>query len=322
MIPDNNRNVTVIIVTYRRTKLLLNAVTSALNGECVKNVIIVDNNSESEKELPALIAAFQGMGRKAGLFRGINTTVWQLGNVLIHHLSEKQNRGGAGGFETGAAYSLDVLGDRFTIFMDDDAQFKHRSIDCLIEFALRTPAAFWAPLVYNAPSSEYELGQHKVSLDPCSLHEDHPTTEDIGGESVPLVANGFVGVMVETGHLARVGGVFAEYFILYDDVDLTYRLSQRLGPGRLVTQALLYHHYDSNSHSPYWKKLANIRSRLIFIGRNGRGLRAYFYRLRLSLTGLAFAMRAKSVRSRFRATSVVLAALFGVKHSFYPTLFD
>lgn len=316
----NGDGVAIIIVTYRRPVLLRAALASALRQDGVDNIVIVDNNLPAEREWASIRDLTEGLYPGVVVEDGRGGKVLR-GKLAVHYRPQDDNLGGAGGFASGLEYVTAHAASRFVMFADDDAVLGEGAVARLLTAAADRPAAFWAPLIFNVPAGQFELGQHKSTLNPVTLDESHPPVEGLDQALIPLQANGFVGVMVETNALCALGGVFSGYFILYDDVDATFSLSSRLGPGLLVTSARIEHHFAVQAVDPYWKKVANIRSRLIFVGRHGRGVRALARRFRLFLTGCRLAMRATTIRAGANAFLAVATAALGRPGRFRPQMF-
>lgn len=313
--------VSIIIVTYRRPALLRAALASAMRQEGVDHVVVVDNNPAGEREWAA-ISDVASIAYPDAILEGGRDGAILRGGVTLHYRPQNENLGGAGGFAAGLDYVATHVVSRFVLFADDDAVLAPGAVAQLLAAARNRPAAFWAPLIFNVPAGQFELGQHKMSLDPVTLTEVHPSAASLDQSLIPLQANGFVGLMAETRALRAIGGVCSDYFILYDDVDATFSLSLRLGSGLLVTDARIDHYFTAGIVDPYWKRVANIRSRLIFVSRHGRGARALSRRFRLLMTGCRLAARAVTVRAGANALLAVVSAALGRPCRFRPQMFD
>ena len=119
--------------------------------------------------------------------------------------------------------------------------------------------------------------------------------------------------------MQSIGGVYDKYFLWYDDVDTTFRLSTAYGIGYLVTGAKVNHSYLAQSRIPYWKQLLESRNRIIFIYRNGPLLT----RFRILISGLRMSLRTE-IRLRVRIAGIrqLLLAFVGKERYFDPVEFQ
>jgi GT2 family glycosyltransferase len=311
---------TVVVVTFGRPQMFAEALSSLVGAVGVKNIVIVDNNRSSLKEYESLVSLTKAKLEDQRQVGGqLEAKRLSLGDQTIHYIWPGKNLGGAGGFAVGCEYSCSQINDPYCLFMDDDAELCAGSVERLISEAERSKAPFVAPIIYNVVSKEYELGQHKTAIDVRTLEEKHPSLAGLAAGEITLQANGFVGVLCRTDCLREIGGVHAGYFILYDDVDTTYRLSVRYGPGLLVPGAQVIHKYSATAGLPYWKRVAEARSRLIFQRRNGncRGSS------RTLKTGLSSCVRnAPTIGLGIRGVVAVVRAFLGIQADFSPAKFQ
>jgi rhamnopyranosyl-N-acetylglucosaminyl-diphospho-decaprenol beta-1,3/1,4-galactofuranosyltransferase len=301
--------VTAIVVTYKRSQLLLEAATSVVRSSHIGNIVIVDNNDEGDKELDSLIAHLRPsfvQEISCAVTAAVRCVQMQLGTCRLHYLSMRENGGGAGGFAAGVEYAIHELHDRYCLLMDDDAELATNCVAELVQAAERSQASFVAPLVLNVHSNTHELGQNKIYLDRRTLTELHPAPHQLDLEQLDLQANGFVGVLCPTESLKAIGGVYAPYFITYDDVDTTYRLFLRYGHGKLVPSAVIYHKYRGADGLAYWKCVAEARSRVIFAKRNATPATT----VRALIRGLASALRLapSALKASYAFLDIVAAA--------------
>lgn len=310
----------VIIVTFARTDMFKEALNSALVSGA-GNIIIFDNNFEGSRELGTICDVLGTTTfRECRLGDGILTSTAKVfaGKTKVHYLCSGENIGGAGGFAKGFEYLIEHIRSDYCLFIDDDGELTPGCVPILVDEAEESGAPFVAPAIFNVPSNAYELGQHKVTIDPSTLAETHPTLHDLRVDRIPLEANGFVGVLCNVSKLQEVGGVDPRFFILFDDVDATFRLSKRFGPGTLLTRCLVRHKYRAGAATPYWKTVAEARSRILFVARNGsRRARILWF-----LRGIrACVLRSPHTAVTLRAIGVLTAAVIGRPNRFSPTQF-
>lgn len=310
-------NATIIVVTFKRTKLLQRALNSFMQSAHTKDIVLVDNNEDADSELKNVCTWFHSIpiiiAKDAR--ENIEENKSSRNGPSLHYLKSNENRGGAGGFSLGIKYARENIFNKYTVLIDDDAEFMPDCMSYLVSQATESDAPFFAPLIFNVNTSKYELNQHKKLINTNTTQETVVHTNEISKTSIPIVANGFVGVMFRTDYLYESEGVYDKFFLWYDDTDLTYRLTRKHGPGLLVTAAIVHHNYLPSAETPYWKRHLEFRSKIIFSRRNCSILSVY----RITLSAIKHSIMFEGFNSsRFAACLDFIRACFGLEGYYRP----
>lgn len=265
---EQSCRVAAVVVTYNRMAMLRECLNALLTQtHPVDQILVIDNASTD----------------------GTSEMVSQhyAGSVIYDRLPE--NTGGAGGFHHGIKRAYE-RGFDWIWAMDDDAVPEP---DCLAALFEKSDGAvpFLAPVVKHGRSGSYQLYHHKLRFDFDRIREH--TLKDCDYEALsqitPLEANAFLGLLVRRTAISRHGLPDPEYFILYDDVDFTYRVTRGGTLGLLVANAIINHWDNSDVVPPMrtWKAYYHVRNRILFFGKYA-GLRGH---VRLALGTLRALVR-------------------------------
>lgn len=186
-----------------------------------------------------------------------------------------KNIGGAGGFNKGIKEAI-KFNPSWVWIMDDDAE---PSKDCLKNLLKdsdkKNDIGIICPLIKHKFTGEVQWYHHK-RLDK-KMYKDYPINkykaegELFNIDLVKLNANAFVGPLINSKLIREYGFPEKEYFIWSDDLEYTYRLSQKEGC-YLSTNSIIYHK-DNNINpntgkvnlNTIWKQYYGIRNRILFI---------------------------------------------------------
>jgi GT2 family glycosyltransferase len=215
--------VTAVIVTYNRkdklTKVLDHVLAQTRKPD---HVLVVDNAStDGTPEVLASYVADQG--------------------VSLLRLTE--NTGGAGGFATGMARAYEGGAD-FVWIMDDDCYPNPEALEELLEGLGKAEASMGTQLPYACSVVKWTDG------DLCEMNNPG-TTWDWGrllarGLDAVLVSHcSFVSVLIPRWVLTRFGLPLKEYFIWFDDMEYTTRISAA-GPGVQCLRSVVVHDLGVN----------------------------------------------------------------------------
>lgn len=314
-----SHNIALLMVTFARRDLFKQAIRSFIHYAAPHAVVVVDNNPAERLERTTLEALHGAATETSSIVLDGNPyryDVWVLGNTKLYYVPSGENLGGAGGFRLGQSMAFALNMADYHYFTDDDVVVEADPFPPLIEVLASTDAPFASSLVFNEHLGDFELNQHKLSIDPLILAEQSVRSDHLSMKRIPIVANGFVGVLCRAKLCSRLGGVHAAYFVLYDDVDMTYRLSKAYGPGYLVPTSKIIHRFRAGSDYPSWKVALQLRNKVIF------ARRCFTPSARLRVTALALRavirLPGRSLRFKIRALCHLLSSAFGADRPFQP----
>ena len=240
-----SQTVAAVVVTYNRKQLVSQCLDGLLSQTRPLDAIYVIDNASSDGT-PDVVGE-----RYAG-------------RVIYERLPE--NIGSAGGFHHGVRCAYEH-GHDWIWCLDDDAVPDSHCLQNLLHHAAPS-VSFVAPLIRTAKSGRLQLYHHKCHVNP--RRASIITCEELFRSSIPyqtqLEANAFPGVLVSAAALEAAGLPDPSYFILWDDVDFTYRLTKHWRPGLLAVDAVILHH-DADPTPPgtfSWKVYYFIRNRIRF----------------------------------------------------------
>lgn len=200
--------VTVVVVTWERRDLVLRSLES-LRAQTVPHRVVVVDNASHDGTAAAVREAHPG------------ATVVEL----------EENRGFAGG----VVAAMDHVHTRFVALLNNDAVAEPRWLESsLAVLEDSTVAAVTAKMVLDQPGPSL-INNAGVVLLPTGYGADRGLGQPDGPEfDVPAEVFAFSGgaVVMRTLAAAAVGGFAADWFLYYEDTDLSWRL--RLAGWRIV----------------------------------------------------------------------------------------
>ncbi|MFT4234688.1 MAG: glycosyltransferase family 2 protein [Microbacterium sp.] len=209
-----SERVTAVVVSFNRRELLSRGI-DALRAQTrpPDRIIVVDNGSidGTRDDLRA---------------RATN------GEIVL--IEASQNLGGAGGFERGIAWALE-LGCDWAWLMDDDAIPEQDCLERLLDAASHLEApSFLAPLVTDEAGAPGERNHPEIDTDVSAQCEIAP----LG--CVAVKASTFVGPLLSATAMRQTHLPLGDFFIWHDDMEYTARLST-FGRAALVPSARIAH---------------------------------------------------------------------------------
>lgn len=203
---------TVVIVSYNRDKKLKESIKQLLSTS-VDEIVVVDNNSSvSTREILDELARLDSR---------------------LSIIKLDKNRGASFGFYTGLEY-LENKYDRFiTTFLDDDAFFDEAFLDKLKATHKRigVDVSYFCPKVINKNNIRLNMNR-PMSFVPCSLTRCirfFITRRHFGDSSGFIEAASFIGLTIfNDGEFRNSSLIPTDYFLYYDDLVFTYRLSKKM----------------------------------------------------------------------------------------------
>lgn len=239
--------IVAIVVTYNRKALLLETL-RALAGQSVlpDRIVVIDNNSTDGT---------------AEMLAGHSLS------LPLEHVRLMKNGGGAGGFKCGMQCAC-ALGADWLWVMDDDCVPRPEALSALLS-ALADPevaeAGFLASRVLWTDGSPCLMNlpvAHRLWAEP----------HDRQARLSRIVSSSFVSMLVSRRAVERVGFPVAEFFIWFDDVEYSRRVSAGM-TAYLVTDSVVEHHTPTNlspldfrlvTPASLWKYRYGIRNETAF----------------------------------------------------------
>ncbi|WP_395726233.1 glycosyltransferase family 2 protein [Nakamurella sp.] len=235
--------VTVVVVTFNGAHLLRPCLESLAAQTVPHEVVVVDNASQDHT--PQVLADFPDV-----------QVVWL-----------ERNTGFAGGAQTG----LECATTEFVAFLNNDATAEPGWLAALVQPLLQDPtvAGSTSRILLTADGrinnaggamTRWGAGYDRGYGEPDGPPFDEPT--DVG-----FLCGG--GCLVRTGTARTVGGFPVEFFLYYEDTDLSWRLGLAGHRIRYTPGAVVHHlHSASSDQSSVLFAFHNQRNQLLTLVRN------------------------------------------------------
>ena len=213
--------VAAVVVTYNRSRLLLECLGALLRQSRPLDRIVLVDNASSDGTLQALEAC------------------GYLHHPLIDLVRLPRNTGGAGGFHEGIKRAMS-LGVDWMWIMDDDAEPYPDALETMEPAFTRSGIGGVANLTLGLDGRP-QL-EHRGWLRLCGLTPRAHLAIDESrlGEQIEITFASFVGLAVHRSAVERIGLPKSELFIKGDDLDYCLRLAP-LGPIILVPASKIRH---------------------------------------------------------------------------------
>jgi GT2 family glycosyltransferase len=215
--------VAAVVVTFNRKEKLGTVLDHILaQSRGVDWVVVVDNASTDGTD--TMLAKYQIDDR-----------------VRVLRLPE--NRGGAGGFAAGMARAYEMGAD-FLWIMDDDCYPNPDALDELINGLDKAQQTMGTQLPYACSVVKWTDGSI------CEMNNPGTTWDwgrllSLGQQAVLVTHCSFVSVLIPRGTLTRFGLPLEPYFIWFDDMEYTLRVS-KAGSGVQVLSSVVVHDLPLN----------------------------------------------------------------------------
>lgn len=249
------------MVSYNRDVKLKESIRQLL-ATSIDCLVIVDNNSKQQTR-DVLNEACQNDQR-----------------VKLIQLSD--NKGASFGFYTGLSYIENNYPTSVTTFLDDDAYFTQEFLEALkLNVETDSPQfAFLTPKVVNKNGLRLTMNR-PMTIIPNNLKRmcNYIRKRRCFGERNELVeAASFIGLtIINDGNFKKSCLIPVDYFIYYDDLTYTYRLTKNSKlPGFYLDELLVVHDMDSGVRKYDAFRLSYLLSNSINFSREV-GDRLYIY---------------------------------------------
>ncbi|PWL07559.1 galactofuranosyl transferase GlfT1 [Methanosphaera cuniculi] len=247
-----------VVVTYNRKNLLVKCIDALINQELKPDAIyIVDNNSTDQTQQTLYEHKYidEMINENSS---NIQQTEKNYENIIIRYIHLPENVGGAGGFYEGVKQAHEDQYDWVWI-MDDDA---YPTLTCLKNLQP----------YYNLPDIS-ALASLKVDMDDNILYhhrgyfnfekglpiQEHITDEDLKEDVIDVDMVSFVGLLLKSTAIDKIGYPKREFFIHTDDLEYCIRLRQ-VGKIKLIKNSIIKH-AEGSVKGTYTKKVLNIKAK-------------------------------------------------------------
>ena len=228
---DKEKSVCAIVVTYNRERLLGECLNALLKQTHTLDAIYIVDNASSDGTVASL--SEKGYIRKATMSEGRSTEeiveVKSMENpdknISVYHLRMPENTGGSGGFYEGLKRSHEK-GYNWLWIMDDDAQ---PAPDCLenllkdlqtlnVKISAIVPTRVGTDGIIQTLHAGY-FNMRSLTFD--SLNKD---AYRIGPSLIRIDYCAFVGLLISSEAVGKIGYPRKDFFIYGDDVEYCHRL--------------------------------------------------------------------------------------------------
>lgn len=254
---ENKETVCAVVVTYNRKELLLECLASLLDQTKPLDAIYLIDNASTDGTPEVLL----DNGYLSKIPDKVIDVPWELTidnnkkSIKIHYVRMHKNTGGAGGFYEGIKRAHQN-GYNWLWIMDDDAEPHSDSMEILAKYFQDDSIVALANSVIK-PNGEIALMHRgKTNFDNMFPAIQKPIPlEDYNKESVEIDTASFVGLLVRSSAVNKIGYPMKEFFIHNDDIEYCLRL-MTVGKIILIPDSKINHKEASHSISrriPYDK---------------------------------------------------------------------
>lgn len=240
---------TAIVVVNYGTHRLLRENIGAVAGVDDATVYIVDNFSSDEE--------------RTSVERLCNEERWTL--VALDH-----NHGFGGGNNHGASVAIS-RGAEVLVFLNPDATIDPTSLRLLRDHVFADPDCMVSPVIRRPDGSVWFEG-NDVYLDRGRIRAHRSPDASAHGRIVPWLSGACIAISSTLWR--RVDGFDEEYFMYWEDIDLSYRVQQDGGRVKVLDDATAIHDEGGSQQAAGGGVLStgyfyfNIRNRLLFAARH------------------------------------------------------
>ncbi|KYH27952.1 glycosyltransferase family 2 protein [Clostridium colicanis] len=242
-------NFGVVIVTYNRKILLVEAIKSLLNQTYkVKKIVIIDNNSNdgTEDEL-----------KKEGL----------INNEIITYIRLDNNLGGSGGFYEGLKIIIDDNDLDWIALSDDDAIYDNKYFEVMSTYIKTNSKDNLAALTGKViEHNEINTQHRRILINNLTFKQIPVKEENYKLNSFQYDVFSFVGCVINANYIKKAGLPIKEYFIWYDDTEYSLRI-RKYGKIINLNDAIIYHKTPAINkndnlliYKPNWKEYYGLRN--------------------------------------------------------------
>ncbi|CNC72800.1 N-glycosyltransferase [Yersinia frederiksenii] len=221
---------TVVMVSYNRDVKLKESLKQLLKTS-LHEIVVVDNNS---KEITREI--LEDMSRE---------------DSRLKIIQMNENKGASFGFYQGLMYLENKYSSFITTFLDDDAYFEQKFLDGLITKISNSDEEFsyLSPRVVNKNGLRLNMNR-PMTIIPNTVSKTLKyvsTRRKFGNKNEFVEAASFIGLTIINTEKEKYSSLIpTDYFIYFDDLVFTYRLSKNRGiKGIYLNELTVIHDMDN-----------------------------------------------------------------------------
>lgn len=233
-----NCKVCAVVVTYNRKELLVKCLDSLLNQSSKLHAIyVIDNNSNDKTDELLLKKGYieQIPSRSSDII----STESIKEDVTIKYVRLPENSGGAGGFYEGVKLAYENDFDWIWI-MDDDAFPTRNCLENLEPYYNLVDTAALASLKTDLEDNILYHHRGFFNFSHGLPIQEHITNEDLQKEVFDIDMASFVGLLVKSSVVEKIGFPKKEFFIHADDLEYCIRI-RSMGKIKLIKNSVIKH---------------------------------------------------------------------------------
>lgn len=217
-------NITALVVTYNRKKLLKECINAILNQSLCPNRILIINNASTD-----------------GTEKLFETGA-EFDRDFITCVNMKTNTGGAGGFYEGMRLLIKEDTD-WAWIMDDDTIPNTDCLENLLKadeevYSSGKKSSFYASTIFGV-NGEF---MNVPNVDNGATENGYPDFYEFLNKSILKIKDAtFVSLLIRVDAIRKCGLPCKDYFIWGDDGEYTLRLTHTYGPAYMVGKSIAIH---------------------------------------------------------------------------------
>lgn len=181
-----------------------------------------------------------------------------------HFIKNSQNLGFSAGNNIGIRFSLERMAE-YVLIINNDVEVERDFLGRLVEAGEENPkSGILSPVIFNGEKNKIWFSGGKIKwLRMKTIHEQDPKTEEIY-ETEYLSG---CAMLIKAEVFKKIGIFDEDFFLYYEDADLTLRAKKAGFKNLVVSSSWIYHFEKSEEVKPnkiYWL----VASGLIFFKKN------------------------------------------------------
>lgn len=282
---NNAEKVCAVVVSYNRKKLLIECLGALLRQTIPLAAIYLIDNASTDGTPELLKENGYILDKQVHNLTKPCENEFDINNftgkepIKFFYVRMNENTGGAGGFYEGIKRAYEK-GYDWLWLMDDDAEAKEDCLENLLNYK-NADAGCLCPIIIGK-DGEWENYHNKIINK--LIVSDVPIADNLNDlkNIVDIEANAFVGPLIKSDIIKKVGYPIKELFIWGDDTEFTFRIS-RIAKILLCKKAVIFHKDEkikegSVNTQSLWKEYYYFKNRFLFIRKYyPYNFAAYFY---------------------------------------------
>lgn len=208
-----------IIVTYNRSKLLIESLKRLISVKKLSEIYIINNNSTDDTL--DLLNAYLGSYELTLSFYELLVEQYSFKGKKVFIINSNKNLGSSGGQNLGLRFAMTRNTDYFWT-MDDDCFVSNEAFEALVknEIYKNDNVGLIGSLVKWSDGSLHKMNVHGNSLG-LNWTQDFYETNMVAVKHIS-----FVGMLIPRRVVKKIGLPIKEFFIWYDDMEYSERASK------------------------------------------------------------------------------------------------